>query len=62
MNKFFSKLIAKDEIILQLQNRVTELETRVLETEKFSSTDCQIIENMPEVDGNLPLATKVRAF
>ena len=62
MYKFVSKLIAKDEFILQLQNRVTELETRVLETEKYSSKDCQIIENMPEVDGNLPLATKVCAF
>ena len=61
-NKILSKLIDKDEIILQLQNRVTELESRVLETEKYSSKDCLIIENMPEVDGNLPLATKVCAF
>ena len=62
LHKFLSKLITKDEIILQLQNRVTEVESRVLETEKYSSKDCLIIENMPEVDGNLPLATKVCAF
>ena len=62
LHKFLSKLITKDEIILQLQNRVTELESRVLEREKYSSKDCLFIENMPKVDGNLPLATKVCAF
>ena len=62
LHKFLSKLIAKDEIILQLQNPFTELESRVLETKKFSSKDCLIIENMPDVDGNLPIATKVCAF
>ena len=30
-HKLLSKLIAKDEIILQLRNRVTELGSRVLE-------------------------------
>ena len=62
LHKLLSKSIAEDEIVFQYENRVTELDSRVLVTVTYSSKDCLTIENMPEVDGNLPLATKVCAF
>ena len=62
LHEFSFKVIAKDASHVQLQNRVTGLETRVLETENYSSNDCLIIETMLEVDGNLPLATTVCAI
>ena len=39
--------------IQKLQNNVTDLETRVLQQERYSSKDCIIISNMPSFPGDL---------
>ena len=52
----FTKLSAKDERILALENRVAKLEERVDECEKYSSKDCLIFENLPikKPEGKVP--------
>ena len=50
----FQKLTEKDQEIIQLTNRVEDLEKRVLEQERYSSKDSLIFYNVP-IDKNLGL-------
>ena len=47
MIKFTDLLKEKDQTIIALENRVTDLELRVSEQERFSSKDCVIVQNAP---------------
>ena len=49
LHKFLSKLIAEDEIILQLQNGILEVESS-FRKQKYSPKDCLIIEKTPVED------------
>ena len=42
----------KDDIIVELQNRVHFLENKVNEMERYSSKDCFILQNLPLRSGN----------
>ena len=54
--QLYGNLLVKEEEIIVLQSRVTELETRVLENEKYMSKDCLIFENMPRTDDSMTLS------
>ena len=57
-----NELSDRDEQILALTNRVDDLERRVLECEKYSSKDCNILINLPLQNSNVPLADQVCSF
>ena len=50
------EIIKKDSPIRELQNRVSEVEKRVTEGERYSSKDCLIFEEMPVKDPKQPLS------
>ena len=47
ISHLLEQLSIKDEKILSLEKRVTDLEVRVKECEAYSSKDCIVIENAP---------------
>ena len=57
--ELYEKLLKKDNVIINLQNRLSELENRVLDNEKYTSKDCLIFENMPRTTDGRPLPQQV---
>ena len=55
-------LAKKDEKIIHLSNRITDLEGRVTELEKYSSKDCIIFNNLPIQKSSIPLQQQVCQF
>ena len=60
--ELYGKLLKKDNVIINLQNRLSELENRVLDNEKYTSKDCLIFENMPRTTDGRPLPQQVCEF
>ena len=56
---FLDKFITKDNQINELQQMVTELESRVTESEKYFSKDCLLFENMAISDVTAPILHQV---
>ena len=53
-SSMYTMIEEKDKVIHSLQNRVTDLELRMSEQERYSSKDCLIFNNAPITqDGNL---------
>ena len=61
-DKLLTDLGKKDEIILDLENKVDDLEQRVSAQERYSSKDCLILENLPIVKNQVPLSHQVCDF
>ena len=61
-DKLLTDLGKKDEIILDLANKVDDLEQRVSAQERYSSKDCLILENLPIVNNQVPLSHQVCDF
>ena len=61
-DKLLTDLGKKDEIILDLANKVDDLEQRVSAQERYSSKDCLILENLPIVNNQVPLSHQVCNF
>ena len=54
LSNMYTMIEEKDKVIHSLQNRVTDLELRMSEQERYSSKDCLIFNNAPITqDGNL---------
>ena len=61
-DKLLTDLGKKVEIILDLENKVDDLEQRVSAQERYSSKDCLILENLPIVNNQVPLSHQVCDF
>ena len=59
---FHEKLIEKDDQIVSLTNQVTELESRVIQLERYSSKVTIIINNPPLQPGNANITDQILFF
>ena len=57
--ELYGNLMKKDNVIISLQNRLSELEKRVVDNENYTSKDCLIFENMPRTTDGRPLPLHV---
>ena len=59
LNMLINNIGEKDTEIVHLMNRVTDLELRVAEQERYTSKDCVIIENLPWKRNNQSLTDQI---
>ena len=62
LNMLINNIREKDTEIVNLRNRVTDLELRVAEQERYTSKDCVIIENLPWKRNNQSLTDHICLF